>query len=85
MNGKDHARTKAFYRKGTLRKNATRETAECSGTRRTVMWKHKKAIIRIVAWLLILGMVAVYLINIAFAEQAIPSTPPQNITVTDIA
>ena len=49
------------------------------------MWKHKKAIIRIVAWLLILGMVAVYLINIAFAEQAIPSTPPQNITVTDIA
>ncbi|MBP7176063.1 MAG: fibronectin type III domain-containing protein [Thermoclostridium sp.] len=49
------------------------------------MWKHKKQIMRIVAWLLILGMVAAFLINIAFAEQAIPSTPPQNITVTDIA
>ncbi len=49
------------------------------------MWKHRKLIVRIVAWLLILGMVAVFLIDIAFAEQAIPSTPPQNITVTDIA
>lgn len=49
------------------------------------MWKNKKLIIRIVAWLLILGMVAVFLIDIAFAEQAIPSTPPQNITITDIA
>lgn len=49
------------------------------------MWKNQKLIIRIVAWLLIIGMVAVFLIDIAFAEQAIPSTPPQNVTVTDIA
>lgn len=49
------------------------------------MYNKRKLIIRIVAWLLILGMAAAFLIEIAYSEQAIPSTPPQNITVTDIA
>lgn len=49
------------------------------------MWKNRRLIIRIVAWLIIIAMVSAFIISIAFAEQAIPSTPPQNITVTDIA
>lgn len=48
------------------------------------MDKNRMLIIRIVAWLLIIGMVSAFLIDIALA-QAIPSTPPQNISVTDIA
>jgi len=50
-----------------------------------MMRNNRKLIIRIVAWLLILGMVAIFIIDIAYAEQAIPSTPPQNVTITDIA
>lgn len=47
--------------------------------------KKRKLLIRIVAWAIIAAMVAAFLIEIAFAQQAMPSTPPQNITVNDIA
>jgi hypothetical protein len=50
------------------------------------MYKNRKLIIRIIAWFLVIGMIAAYFISIALsAEQAIPSTPPQNVTVADIA
>lgn len=39
---------------------------------------------RIIVWVIILSMVAAIAIQIVSAQQAIPSTPPQNITVSDI-
>lgn len=39
---------------------------------------------RILVWILILCMVGVFLAQLVFANMAIPSTPPQNITVYDI-
>lgn len=39
---------------------------------------------RIIVWLIILSMVAAIAIDIVFAQQAIPSTPPQNVSVSDI-
>ncbi len=45
----------------------------------------RKLIIRIFVWLIIISMVGAFIIQIAYADTAIPSTPPQNITVTDIA
>ncbi len=46
--------------------------------------RRKYIIIRVIAWLIILGMLAVFVMEFAFADQAIPSTPPQNIVVSDI-
>lgn len=47
---------------------------------------NRKLIIRILAWFLILCFIGVFIINIVFsADMAIPSTPPQNIVVSDIA
>lgn len=39
---------------------------------------------RIIVWIIIVTMVAAFLIDIAYAQQAMPSTPPQNVTVSDI-
>lgn len=46
----------------------------------------KKRVIaaRIIVWFIIISMIAAYVIEIVFAEQAMPSLPPQNVTVSDI-
>ncbi|HEY8500017.1 MAG TPA: fibronectin type III domain-containing protein, partial [Clostridia bacterium] len=43
----------------------------------------KKIILRIIVWIIILGMLAAFVVDLAFA-QVIPSTPPQNLRVSDI-
>lgn len=43
----------------------------------------KNIVLRIVVWIIILGMLAAFVVDFAFA-QVIPSTPPQNLRVSDI-
>lgn len=46
--------------------------------------KKRIIIARIIVWILILCMIGAFVIELAFAEIAIPSTPPQSIVVDDI-
>lgn len=46
--------------------------------------KLKIIIARILVWVLILCMIGVFVAEMVFANMAIPSTPPQNIMVSDI-
>ncbi len=46
--------------------------------------KTRVILARIIVWLIILSMVTAIAIQIVYAQPAIPSTPPQNISVTDI-
>jgi len=39
---------------------------------------------RIIVWLIIISMVAAFVIDLAYAQQAVPSTPPQKVRVSDI-
>ncbi|ANX00438.1 hypothetical protein CSTERLE_01940 [Thermoclostridium stercorarium subsp. leptospartum DSM 9219] len=39
---------------------------------------------RIIVWLIIITMVAAFVVDLAYAQQALPSTPPQNVRVSDI-
>ena len=43
----------------------------------------KNIVLRIVVWIIILGMLAAFVVDFAFA-QVIPSTQPQNLRVSDI-
>jgi len=45
--------------------------------------RKKGIILRIIVWIIILGMLAAFVVDLAFA-QVIPSTPPQNLRVSDI-
>lgn len=47
--------------------------------------KVKRIAARIIVWILIISMVAAFIIEVAYAaQQAMPSTPPQNVTVSDM-
>ena len=43
----------------------------------------KSIILRLIVWIIILGMLAAFVVDLALA-QVIPSTPPQNLRVSDI-
>lgn len=45
----------------------------------------RKLIVRVLVWIVILCIVGVFVAQIVFADTAIPSTPPQNIVVSEIA